>query len=507
MCEDSNISVDYQFSFYKRPITNTIPENLPVSLEQVFKLIQDSDLKDNTEKIRKESNKDLRNKLKRSTLPYVTFSGIFSSRKDDALIKHSGLICIDLDRVNEPGEAKRSIREVLSPALIFRSPSGNGLKVVFAIDLHHGDHMQYFKSIRSYFRTELSLQVDNGSDISRACFLCHDPDVCFSNEPVELDTLFLETYGDSSDKKENKTESGQVAEEFISLFQPSDELFRQGKTWIESKEVFKEGNRHIFITELAGFLHRTGMDKSHTFIRLQEFAQDGFTSKEIEGIVNRIYTNSAFTGKSPLKQKYSSADYVSFPLKELYGPPELIGSRADMILSQTWPPIPGIIPTSVKRDYLVEAREGKLNPEYLLLLAAVKSILGKRNFTRTTNATVFKRMMGIDPWRKFTRYWMDKLFTETMMKNMLTKVSGGPGCKGYYVSIRYRPEELSKKIKKMMLAYHEKKERTKKAADEIAEFRKTLKKKKPEDPLKRYPFPKSDDQQSFDKPFNNVSAP
>jgi len=491
MNKDNIISADYQFSYFSEPITNIKPDVKPISLHQVNEIIRGVILKESTERIRKESNKDSRNTLKRTILPYVTFSGIFSERKNEAIVNHSGLICIDLDRVNEHGEVKRSIRETLSPALMFRSPSGDGVKVVFAIDRNQGDHTQYFQAIRSYFRTELSLQVDNGSDISRACFLCHDSDVCFSNEPVVLDALFLETYGDSSDDKEYKTESVQGTKESISLFQLSDELFRRGKVWIESKESFKEGNRHNFITELAGFLHRTGMDKSHALIRLQEFAQDGFDSKEIEGIVNRIYANSVFTGKSPLKQKYSSVDYVTFPLKELYGPPDLIASRADMILSQTWEPILGVIPTSVKKEYLIDARDGNLNPEYLLLLAAVKSILGYRNLVRTTNQFVFERMMGDNPWRKYTRYWIEKIFNEAMMKNMLSRVSGGQGCRGYYVSIRYRPEEVSREIKKRLFANNARKERAKKAVEQIAEFRETLKKKKSEDPLKQYPFRKT----------------
>ena len=185
---------DYHFTLFRPPITNILPETPPVSLNQVFQIIQGSELKEKTDQIRQESDKDLRSELKRSFLPYVTFSGIFDKRKDDGLVKPSGLIICDLDHLPDPVGAKKAILESLMPALLFRSPSGDGLKIVFAIDLAVGEYTKYFEAIRIHFKTELHLILDNGKDLSRACFLCHDPDVFYSSSPVILDQDFLDTF-------------------------------------------------------------------------------------------------------------------------------------------------------------------------------------------------------------------------------------------------------------------------------------------------------------------------
>ncbi|HMT66414.1 MAG TPA: BT4734/BF3469 family protein, partial [Bacteroidales bacterium] len=45
--------------------------------------------------------KEEREAFKKS-LPLVTFSGVFTTRKNDALVSHSGYICVDLDHIGTP---------------------------------------------------------------------------------------------------------------------------------------------------------------------------------------------------------------------------------------------------------------------------------------------------------------------------------------------------------------------------------------------------------------------
>src|SRR5437762_2618004 len=62
----------------------------------------------------------------------ILLSGRFSRRANEALIRHSGLLCADLDQL---GERLPTVRAKLlsSPYLwaLFRSPTGDGLKTVF----------------------------------------------------------------------------------------------------------------------------------------------------------------------------------------------------------------------------------------------------------------------------------------------------------------------------------------------------------------------------------------
>jgi hypothetical protein len=62
----------------------------------MLKRIQEGSSKELVKGIRSESDKTKRNVLKQS-LPAICFSGTFTKRMDNALIKHSGLICLDFD--------------------------------------------------------------------------------------------------------------------------------------------------------------------------------------------------------------------------------------------------------------------------------------------------------------------------------------------------------------------------------------------------------------------------
>jgi len=64
----------------------------------------------------------------------------------------------------------------LDPALIFTSPSGDGLKVIVAVAIDAGSHSDYFDAISTHLINTHGLQADpSGRDVPRACFLCHDP--------------------------------------------------------------------------------------------------------------------------------------------------------------------------------------------------------------------------------------------------------------------------------------------------------------------------------------------
>ena len=58
--------------------------------------IKDGASKDTVKSIRGEKDKENRRVLK-AKLPAICFSGTFSKRADNAIINHSGLICLDFD--------------------------------------------------------------------------------------------------------------------------------------------------------------------------------------------------------------------------------------------------------------------------------------------------------------------------------------------------------------------------------------------------------------------------
>ncbi|MEI6048842.1 MAG: BT4734/BF3469 family protein [Bacteroidota bacterium] len=229
----------------------------------------------------------------KKTLPYVTFSGTFSKRANDKLISHSGYICIDLDKLKDTTIIAKQVQEYYTPALMFVSPSGNGLKVVFAIDINEATHLQYFTALETFFKVQFSLPIDKAcKDVSRACFLCHDPDVFFSDTPDILDSEFI--------SKGEKTI-------------PIDETltYDDAKKWTETKESFINGNRNQFIFTLADCCNRYQIPEQEALSKIiSDFAIGDFTAEEITTTVESRYklhpdwhgiakTNSPPVGKNP----------------------------------------------------------------------------------------------------------------------------------------------------------------------------------------------------------------
>jgi hypothetical protein len=283
------------FSFFMGPITKIVPEKEPSILKHVYTWITGGRLRRVTESIRCELDGSKRNELKR-TLPYVTFSGIFTKRAEQGIVEKSGLICIDLDHVDDFSSIKKRILTRYTPSLMFVSPSGKGLKVVYATDMQDGAHLQYFEALQVYYRKEIGVEIDiSGKDLSRACFLCHDKDAQFPEVACTLDKSFIDSY--------------LVQPPIIAIEKPQglppEEKFRRAKVWTDKHESFINGNRNHYVTTLAGACHRFGIVENDTLDFLSEYQQPDFTIKEIQSTVKSIYSNTAYAGIAQLDSPIS----------------------------------------------------------------------------------------------------------------------------------------------------------------------------------------------------------
>lgn len=119
--------------------------------------------------------------FKKRGFAFCTFSGIFRYRSRDGLISHSGLLCIDIDHVGSHLQLddlrKRLIDdEQFLTELCFVSPSGDGLKWVVSINTELYPHELWFDATRQYLLDRYGIDADKACrDVSRACFLPHDP--------------------------------------------------------------------------------------------------------------------------------------------------------------------------------------------------------------------------------------------------------------------------------------------------------------------------------------------
>jgi len=179
------------FSYYMSPISNTKPYK-SINVLDAYKLIKgDTSLKA-SQRLRQIDDKAKARTYKANQFDYVCFSGIFTKRSDQDLKQHSGLIVLDFDHLWDVDGVKRVLLadECLETVLLFRYPSGDGLKWVISIDISLMDQKNYFKAISNYLKATYQLEVDgSGKDVARACFLPHDHDVFINLQFLKANKL------------------------------------------------------------------------------------------------------------------------------------------------------------------------------------------------------------------------------------------------------------------------------------------------------------------------------
>lgn len=167
------------FSYFIKPVSNTIPSR-QTSLLEVYNLIKGTEFNSSTNTLRAIQDSKEARRFKAQHFDYVTFSGTFSQRNDANLIRHSGLLTIDFDHIADITGLRNAllVDPYFDTELLFISPSGDGLKWIIPIDLNQVKHKDYFKAVANYVKQSYKLEVDqSGKDLSRACFLPHDPEI------------------------------------------------------------------------------------------------------------------------------------------------------------------------------------------------------------------------------------------------------------------------------------------------------------------------------------------
>jgi len=166
-----------QFSYFLAPITNIYPDKI-MTLQDAYEEIIDVRKQAITALLRTIDCVGKARAFKAQNFPYCTFSGTFSKRSDQSLIKASGLIVLDFDHISDIPELKKMLLDdrYFETELLFISPSGTGLKWVVKINLEEDSHLNWFNATTAYVKETYNLEIDpSGKDLSRACFLCYDP--------------------------------------------------------------------------------------------------------------------------------------------------------------------------------------------------------------------------------------------------------------------------------------------------------------------------------------------
>ena len=165
------------FSFFRAPISNTVPCR-SVTLADIHKYLTSDYAKARTEQLRSITDKAAARQFKAHNFDYATFSGQFANRQDKQILNPTHYLCVDFDHLPDvEGLITQLLQdEYFDTLLLFRSPSGDGVKWIIPITSAKHTHAQFFASVSNYIRQTYGVEVDqSGKDISRACFLPFDP--------------------------------------------------------------------------------------------------------------------------------------------------------------------------------------------------------------------------------------------------------------------------------------------------------------------------------------------
>ena len=169
----------FEMSFFNAPITNKVPQRI-VTLAEVANAIKSPWLETQTLALRQIADERP--------------AGVFSYCNDQSLVKHSGVLCMDLDHLEDVNELKRRLiaDSYFETLMAFRSPSGDGLKWFIRIDLAKCSHRQWFDAVRNYLMSPAygldPKQADPSvRNESRACFLCYDPEIYVNPTLLTID--------------------------------------------------------------------------------------------------------------------------------------------------------------------------------------------------------------------------------------------------------------------------------------------------------------------------------
>lgn len=183
-----------------------------VPINEVFSIISNGQLKELTEKIKSEPDKELRNKLKMQ-LPAITVSGTFKgTHKIKDFKEYSGLIQIDFDDLFSIDAIKLQLMSDVYTYCCFVSPSGTGLKLIVKVAPDYNKHLKSFLELQKYYNKTYNLQIDEKcKDISRLMFLCSDTNI-FINGHSKVFEVLEKTQTESKPKEKQQYNNDTVAD-------------------------------------------------------------------------------------------------------------------------------------------------------------------------------------------------------------------------------------------------------------------------------------------------------
>lgn len=214
------------------------------------------------------------------TLPAVTFSGTFSYRKKDGLVKFSQFACLDFDKFSGIEDVRQMKDNLCADETLFCcfvSPSGTGVKAVFRLK----DNCDKYESMyRALCKKYPDVHLDSSTkDISRLCFESYDPEIYINENAKEWSEVEEDEYQNIGKNSYEVAVPLKSESRIIDLLQ----------VWFDKKYSMGPGERNNSCYRFAAALNAYGINEFTAINYLSKYAQKGFTQNEIESSVKSCY--------------------------------------------------------------------------------------------------------------------------------------------------------------------------------------------------------------------------
>ena len=249
---------------------------LPVDEAQFWALVRAKQWNENIDQYRKTGEASLKRKLP-AFIFQATFdeteskAGKVGAWRKQAATRLTGLVVMDIDHVENPREVFESWHLATDDRtkrtgilLVYVTPSGKGLKVVFKADVAKGNLIDNQHAMASELG---NVTIDeSGKDSSRMSYICKESDILFIDKELftyenkefgeKYDAEYREGHSMATDIRTNRTES---AEKVVKSCSPLQEIKWRGydvQSIIDQRYADKlpckdDSNRHAESLKLA----------------------------------------------------------------------------------------------------------------------------------------------------------------------------------------------------------------------------------------------------------------
>jgi len=266
-----------------------VTDKMPLGSVVLYEVIKNppADLIAKVNAVRNEPDPKQQKKLK-SEVGGITPSGTFKTRNAQGLIKHSGLIALDLDADKNPGLDFIDFKKNIVPSLPWVTAclfSVRGQGLVIYVPISNAElHAEHFDSLFDEF-TGIGVKIDPACrDVCRFRFHTFDPAPYLNTEALKYTGL----------KKQRVTQVVRPACHGTG-YSPGDDLFKWARKQIEGPKgvgapvQFTDGQKHSYLFRLCSILNIYGMPQSEAEARIDAelFPVASITTNCISGPYSR----------------------------------------------------------------------------------------------------------------------------------------------------------------------------------------------------------------------------